>query len=99
MTKDKRLSVEDVKHVAKLANLPLTETEEGTFLKQLGETITYMDDLQEIDTKGVAPTSQVTGKTNELREDKTTPCLSQEDALKNGKDTHNGFFMSKITWE
>lgn len=99
MTKTKKLSIEVVKHVAKLANLPLTVAEEETLLKQLGETITYIDDLQEIDTKSVPPTSQVTGKTNELREDETTPSLSQADALKNGKDTHNGFFVSKITWE
>ncbi len=89
----------DIKHIAKLANLPLIADEEKDFQQQLAETIDYINQLQKIDTNKVEPTSQVTGKVNEFRDDVTTLCLSQEDALKNAKATHNGFFVSKVKWE
>lgn len=89
----------DVKHVAKLANLPLAAEEEKRFAGQLAETIKFIDQLEKVDVKGVAPTSQVTGKTNQLRPDEITPSLSQEQALKNAPKTHNGFFVTKIVWE
>lgn len=85
----------DVSHVAKLANLPLTEEEKKKFEKELGETLDYVKQLEEIDTKGVEPTSQVTGLENVTREDVAKPSLSQEEALKNAKSTHNGFFKVK----
>ena len=92
----------DVSHVEKLANLPLTEAEKKKFEKQLSETLDYVKQLEEIDTKGVdpdsigvEPTSQVTGLENVTREDEVTPSLSQEGALKNAKSAHNGFFKVK----
>lgn len=85
----------DVTHVARLANLPLTQEEKDKFSKQLEETVTYVEGLDEVDTTGVEPTSQVTGLENIAREDEIMPSLSQEDALKNAKSTHNGFFKVK----
>lgn len=82
----------DVTHVAKLANLPLTDEEKKKFEKQLEETLDYVKQLEEIGTKGVEPTSQVTGLENVVREDETRPSLPQEEVLKNSKSTHNGFF-------
>lgn len=89
----------DIKHIAKLANLPLTADETIKFQEQLSEIVGYINDLNQIDTKNVPPTAQVTGKTNEFRQDEVTPSLSQEDALKNAPKSHNGFFVSKIKWE
>jgi len=85
----------DVKHVAKLANLPLSKDEEERFEKQLAETLEYVSVLNGIDTKDVEPTAQVTGLENITREDEPAPSLSQESALKNAKSTHNGFFKVK----
>lgn len=85
----------NVSHIAKLANLSLSEQEKKKFEKQLSETIAYIDKLGEINTKDIQPTSQVTGLKNITREDEVTPSLSQEDVLKNAKSTHNGFF--KVT--
>lgn len=89
----------DVKKVAKLANLPLNPLEENMLEKQLDETVSYIENLKEIDTKDTDPTSQVTGLTNITREDVTTPSLSQEEALKNAKSTYNGFFKVKAVFE
>lgn len=85
----------DVKHIAKLANLTLSEEEEKKFEKQLEETVEYIEGLSEVDTTNVEPTSQVTGLENVTRQDEIKPSLSQEDALKNAKSTHNGFFKVK----
>ncbi len=85
----------DVKKVADLASLPLSSEEAGKFESQLDETISYIKNLDEIHTKGVEPTSQVTGLVNITREDVVTPSLSQEEALQNAKSTYNGFFKVK----
>lgn len=85
----------DVKHIAKLANLTLSEDEEEKFEKQLEETVEYIEGLSEVDTSGVHPTSQVTGLENVTREDEVIPSISQEEALKNAKSTHKGFFKVK----
>lgn len=82
----------DVKHIAKLANLPITDEEEKKFETQLGETLSYIEMLQEVDTKNVKVTNQVTGLENVFREDEVKSSLSQEDALKNASATQNGFF-------
>jgi aspartyl-tRNA(Asn)/glutamyl-tRNA(Gln) amidotransferase subunit C len=85
----------DVSHVAKLANLPLSDEEKKKFEKQLEETLQYIENLNEVDTNGVEPTSQVTGLENVLREDKTSPSLSQEEALSNTKSQQKGLFKVK----
>ena len=82
----------DITKVAELANLPITDREKGKLEKELTETLDYVATLNSIDTKNVEPTSQVTGLTNVLREDKALPSLSQEQALANAKSTYNGFF-------
>lgn len=82
----------DISHVAKLANLKLTASEEKTFEKQLGEVLNYISKLNELNTEKIEPTSNVTGLMNVSREDESKPSLSQEDALKNAPKLHNGFF-------
>lgn len=85
----------DIKHVARLANLTLTPEEEEKFSKQLEETVEYIKGLDEVDTEGVDPTSQVTGLENVTREDEIKPSLTQEQTLSNATSTHNGFFKVK----
>lgn len=85
----------DVAHVAKLANLKLTEPEIDKFRKQLSSILDYFKKLQEVDTSNVEPTSQVTGLENITREDKAKPSLEQEEVLSNTKNKHNGMFKVK----
>jgi len=91
MTKSKILR-EEVKKIAKLANLKLAENEVGKFQKQLSDVLNYVAVLDELDTSKVKPTSQVTGLENVARADETEPSLSQEEALANTKDKYNGYF-------
>jgi aspartyl-tRNA(Asn)/glutamyl-tRNA(Gln) amidotransferase subunit C len=82
----------NVTHIAKLANLPLTPDEKEKFEKQLSEVLSYVEQLQKIDTSNIIPTSQVTGLENVLREDSAGESLSQEDALSQTKSSQNGLF-------
>lgn len=89
----------DVSHIAKLANLPLSDEEKKKFEKQLAETLTYIKNLREVDTKKVKETPQVTGLENVLREDVAKPSLTQDQALQNAHKTEKGFFVVKAILE
>lgn len=83
----------DVNHIAKLSNIPLNDNEIKKLESQLEETLKYVENLQEVDTKNVQPTSHVTGLENVTREDVATPSLTQKEALQNAKSTHEGFIQ------
>ncbi len=85
----------DVSHVAKLANLPLSEEERKKFEKQLSSILEYVEQLQKVDTSKVEETSQVTGLENVLREDESADSLPQHAALSDAKEKYNGFFKVK----
>jgi len=82
----------NVKHIAKLANLPLSVEEEIKFEKQLLEILSYVEKLKKIDTKNAKITSQITGLENVTSEDKASPSLTQDESLSNSKSNHNGLF-------
>lgn len=63
------LNDDQVKHVAKLARIKLTDEEVKKFGKQLSSVLEYIDILAEVDTKDVVETSQVTGLTNVMDKD------------------------------
>lgn len=83
----------DINRVATLANIPLTDAEKKKLESQLKETLKYVEVLEEVDTKKVEPTSQVTGLENVTREDKSQASLSQEAALSNTQKTYDGYIM------
>ena len=89
----------NVVHVAKLANLLLPKKEHKRFESQLSSVLNYINKLNEIDTKDIEPTSQVTGLENITREDEAKPSLSQEQALSSAKVKHNGLFKVKAILE
>lgn len=94
-----KLSLEQVKKVAKLANLPLTPEEEEKYSEQLSAILGYFEKLNEVDTSKVEPTFNVTGQNNVFREDTTAGCLSQEEALFNAPKKKNNMFETKGVFE
>lgn len=70
------LSEEEVRHVAKLARLDLTDEEVKKFALQLSRVLDYMEILKEVNTENVSETSQVTGLKNVMRKDEV--CKSDE---------------------
>lgn len=93
--KKNKLSRKQVLHIAKLADLHLTEEEIKKFQKQLGDVLGYIDILNELDTKKVKPTSQVTGLENVFKKDEVKPSLTQEETLSNAKEKYKGYFKVK----
>lgn len=96
-----KFSLEDVKHVVKLAKLKLTPEEEKKLAPQLVKILDYISQLSKVSTENIMPTSQVTGLTNVYREDEidTSRMLTQEQALSNAPATHNGFVKVKAIFE
>jgi aspartyl-tRNA(Asn)/glutamyl-tRNA(Gln) amidotransferase subunit C len=67
-----KISKEDVLKVATLANLELSETEVDTYRSHLDDILTYIDKLNELDTSGIEPLTQVVAAAEDdsaLRED------------------------------
>ncbi|MBM7094932.1 MULTISPECIES: Asp-tRNA(Asn)/Glu-tRNA(Gln) amidotransferase subunit GatC [Alteribacter] len=85
-----RITKAQIKHVAHLARLEFTDHEVEMFSEQLDSIINYAEQLNELDTTNVKPTSHVFDVKNVLREDEVKPSLSQEDALKNAPDQKDG---------
>ncbi len=89
------LSRKQVLHIAQLANLDLSSKEIEKFRSQLSDILGYIDILNELDTKEVKPTSQVTGLENVMREDEVKKSLSQKEALSGTKNKYKGYFKIK----
>lgn len=93
------LTKKDILHIAELANLSLSSEEVEKYMKQLEDTITYVENLNELDTKGVEPTSHSTNVTNVYFEDGTENkrLFTQDQALVNAKKKEKGqFIVSRI---
>ena len=75
------LSKDQVRHIAKLARLRLSDTETEKFSKELTNILQYVDMLGEVDTSGVEATAQVTGQTNSFRTDEIRTQSTSPDAL------------------
>jgi aspartyl-tRNA(Asn)/glutamyl-tRNA(Gln) amidotransferase subunit C len=84
----------DIRHVARLARLALTEDEVTLYGAQLGNLMTHVDALGELDTEAVAATAQVVPSRNVRRADALRPetMLSREQALANAPQAERGFF-------
>ena len=90
-----KISEKEVRYVAGLANLYLTEAEVAKFGADLDEILTHMDKLNEIDTAGVEPMTQVlypADATATLRPDTPMPPLGSREALANAPQPGAGYF-------
>jgi len=90
-----KITEQQVRYVAELANLKLSDEEVARLGADLDEILVHMDKLNEVDTSGVEPMTQVlfeTAETAALREDVTAPPLGQETALANAPQPGAGHF-------
>lgn len=78
------LTRDDILKLASLARLDLTDDEVAEYAQELSEILRYVEQLQSADIDGLAPTSQVTGLTNVMRDDIVVDYgYSSEDLLQN----------------
>lgn len=83
---------EEVKKVASLARLNITEEEEISFTTQLNSILEYFDQLSELDTTNVKPTTRAIEVSNITRTDTLTPFPAKEDLLKAAPEQQGEFF-------
>lgn len=89
------LAEKDVRYVAELAHLQLTDEEVNHFLPQLDSILQYIQTLNELDTSQIEPMAQVSspaGANSAFREDQVEASLRQEVALQNAPDAVPGYF-------
>ena len=90
-----KLTEDQVRYVADLANLALSPEEVRRLSADLGDILTYMEKLNELDTAGVEPMAQVLYEAEEtatLRQDTPGEVLGNETALANAPLAGAGFF-------
>ena len=87
-----KISIEQVRYVAERARLDLAPGEEVLLTGQLNAILEYMDQLGEVDTTGIEPTSHVLPLTNVMRDDVVHDCLSNAEALANAPAADQGHF-------
>lgn len=91
-----KLSRDDVLKLARLSRLRLTEEEIDQFQGEISEILGYVEQLSEVDTSGLEPTSQVTGLTNVMRKDEIIDYgTSPKELLKNAPATEKSQFKVK----
>lgn len=87
-----RIDAEQVRKVAKLARLALTEAEIEEFTGQLGAILGYVEKMNELDTSQVEPLAHCLPISNVLRADEVRPSLGTELTLSNAPDSDGPFF-------
>jgi len=82
-----------VKHIALLSRLSLSDKELELYSNQLASILSYIKRLDEVDIKGVPPTSHALSTLkNVFRKDILKPSLNAEEALKNSPSREENFF-------
>ena len=94
-----KLSHEEVKRIALLARIGLSEEETEKLSTQLSSILENFEILQEVDTTDVPPTAHIIEMDNVLREDSAAPSFPQSDILANAPQEEEGFFRVKAVLE
>jgi aspartyl-tRNA(Asn)/glutamyl-tRNA(Gln) amidotransferase subunit C len=86
------LEKKDIKHIATLARLDLSEAELEKYGSQLSDVLNYIDLLQEVNTESIEPSAQITGLENIYREDKVKEWNDEErlNALNEAPEIEDG---------
>lgn len=86
------ISKDEIKHIADLARLELSDEELKKYGNQLEQILGYIDQLQEVDIKNIEPTAQVTGLLNVIRKDESVNWDKEEigDSIRQAPETENG---------
>ena len=86
------LTPEEVRWVAHLARLELTDAELAAMTRQLSAILDYVQQLQQVPTDGVEPMAHPLPVQNVFRADEPAPSLSVDEALANAPDRRGDFY-------
>lgn len=87
------ISLDEVRHVARLARLDLEEAEVMSLQSELNALLAHFADLQEVDVRGIDPAAQAMHMCNVWSEDVAGICMPREAALKNAPVSKAGLFV------
>lgn len=88
-----KLSKAEVEHVAWLARLELSEEEKDRLTGHLNQILVHFEELQELDTSQVKPTSHSIPVQNVFRDDAVGESMSTEDVLTNAPERTEEYFI------
>lgn len=87
------ITIKDVEYVAGLAQLQLDDAAKERLVREMGEILGYMDQLNALDTSQVEPMMHAMALTNVFREDSVGESLSREAALSNAPNHDGEYFL------
>lgn len=90
------ISADDVRKLARLAHLSLSDEEVDSLTRELGSILDYVKQLEALDVANIEPMSHVHGITNVMRPDQTKPSLDVKELLKNAPDSSGRFIRTPI---
>lgn len=93
------LTPEEVRHIARLARVGLSEDDLALFQDQLSQILDYFQRLQEVDTENVPPTAHTLAMQNVMRDDEPHPSFDKEDVLANAPQREEDLFRVRAVLE
>ncbi len=93
------LTPEEVRHIARLARVGLSDDEVLRIQSQLSQILDYFARLQEVDTENVPPTAQTLAMHNVMREDEPQPSIDKEEVLANAPRREDDHFRVRAILE
>jgi aspartyl-tRNA(Asn)/glutamyl-tRNA(Gln) amidotransferase subunit C len=87
------LTLDDVKRIALLSRLSVTDEEAGQVLEQLGGLFTLIEQMRSVDTAGIEPMSHPLGGVQRLREDVVTERDDRAANMRNAPAQQDGLFL------
>jgi aspartyl-tRNA(Asn)/glutamyl-tRNA(Gln) amidotransferase subunit C len=88
-----KIDHDSLKKIAHLARLEIKPEEEAALLKSMDSVLTWMDQLNEIDTEGVEPLTHIMDEVNNWREDVAVNSLDRKEALHNAPSKNGSYIM------
>ncbi|MDA9286235.1 Asp-tRNA(Asn)/Glu-tRNA(Gln) amidotransferase subunit GatC [Schleiferiaceae bacterium] len=86
------ISKEQIKHLAHLSRLELSEAEIDAMQGDMSKILDLVAQVEKLDLEGVEPLTQMSKSVNVMRQDEVANMISKEDALKNAPDANSDYF-------
>ena len=86
------ISKEQIKHLAHLSRLELSEAEIDAMQGDMSKILDFVAQVEKLDLEGVEPLTQMSKSVNVMRQDEVAKMISKEDALKNAPDANSDYF-------
>ena len=94
-----RLTTEEVRHLAALARIGMTEDELELMRDQMSHILENFEVLEQVDTDGIEPNGHAVGLSTVMRRDQARPSASREDILANAPGRENDFVRIRAVLE